>query len=55
MLLQVLWSANFKDFVRNNRTLGQLLALFHKVTLEDNDVFGKRDQMFFLGTSIGIL
>ena len=55
MLLEILWSADLKDLVRHNRTLGKLLTLFHKVAFEDNDVFGEQDQVFFLGSSIGIL
>ena len=45
VLLQVLRSADLEDFVRNDRTFGELLALLHEVALEDDDVLGQRDEM----------
>ena len=41
VLLQILRSADLENFVRNNRTFGQLLAFLHEVALEDDDVFGQ--------------
>ena len=39
MLLQILRSADLENFVRHDRTFGQLLAFLHEVALEDDDVF----------------
>src|SRR6266446_3550513 len=47
MFLQVLWSADIKDFMRYNWTFGQLRTLLHKVPLEDDDVFIERDKVLF--------
>ena len=48
MILQRLWTANFKYLVRIDRTLGQLLALLQQVTLENDDMFADRDEVLFL-------
>jgi len=55
MFLQILRSAHLEDFVRNNRAFRKLLAFLHKIAFEDNDVFGERDQVLFLGSGIRIL
>ena len=55
MFLQILRSADFEDFVRNNRTFGKLLTFLHEIALEDDNVFSERNQMLFLGPSLGIL
>ena len=49
VLLQFLRPADFENFVRNDRTFGQLLAFLHEVALEDDDVLRQRDQMLFFG------
>ena len=55
MFLQFLRTADFQDLVRHDRTLGELLTLFHEIALEHNDVFGERDQMLFFSSGLGIL
>ena len=54
VLLQILRSADLEDFVRNDRTFGELLALLHEVALEDDDVLVQRDEMLFLGAGLGV-
>ncbi len=34
--------------MRDHRTFGELLAFFHEVALEDNDVLRERDEVFLL-------
>src|SRR5215469_8572322 len=41
--------------MRHNRSLRQLLAFFHVIAFEHDDVLCERDQMLFFGASIGIL
>src|SRR3982750_2507547 len=55
MLLQILRPTDLEDFMRNDRSFGKLLTLLYEVALKHDNVFGKRDQMFFLGTRVGIL
>ena len=40
--------------MRHDRTFSELLALFHIVAFEHDDVLRERDQMFFLGSGLGI-
>src|SRR5438874_1908447 len=54
VLLQILWSADFQDFMRNNRTFSQLLAFLHEVALKDDDMLGQRNEMLFLGTGLRV-
>ncbi len=54
VFLQFLRSADFENFVRNDRTFGQLLAFLHEVALEDDDVLGERNEMLFLGNRFRI-
>jgi hypothetical protein len=55
VLLQILRSADFEDFMRYYRAFGKLLTLLHEIALKHNDVFGKRDQVFLLGSGVGVL
>src|SRR6266487_2890056 len=55
MFLQVLRSADFEDFMRNNRSFGELLTFLHEISFEDDDMFRERDEMFFLGPSVRVL
>ena len=55
MFLQFLRSADLENFVRNDRTFGQLLAFLHEVALEDDDVFVERDEMFLFRAGLRIL
>src|SRR4030095_12021648 len=55
MFLQVLRSANFEDFMRNNRSFGELLTFLHEVSFKDDDMFREGDEMFFLGSGVRIL
>jgi len=55
VLLQILRSADFENFMRNDGTLSKLLTLLYEIALEHDNVFGKRDQVFFLGSGVGIL
>ena len=43
VLLQILRSADLEDFVRDDRTFGELLALLHEVALEDDDVLASAE------------
>ena len=54
MLLQILRSADLENFVRHDRTFGELLALLHEVALEDDDVLGQRDEMLFFRAGLRI-
>ena len=55
MFLQILRSADLKNFVRNDRTFSQLLTFLHEIAFEDNDVFADRNQMFFFAPVCWIL
>src|SRR6266487_1759378 len=55
MFLQVLRSADFEDFMRNNRSFSELLTFLHEVSFENDDVFRERDEMLFLGPSVRVL
>ena len=55
VFLQILRPADFENFVRHNRTFGQLLTFLHEVALEDDDVFGQRNQMLLFCTGLRIL
>ncbi len=55
VLLQVLRSADLENFMRDNRTFGELLALLHEVALEDDDVLVERDEVLLLRAGLGIL
>src|SRR3984893_16974951 len=51
VLLQVLRSADIQDFMRYNRTFGELRTFLHEIALEHDDVFIERDKvLFFLAT-----
>src|SRR6266436_6251959 len=55
MFLQVLRSADFEDFMRNNRSFSELLTFLHEVSFENDDVFRERDEMLFFGPSVRVL
>src|SRR5579884_2821764 len=54
MFLQFLRAADLQDFVRHDGAFGQLLAFLHVIAFEHDDVFGERDEVFFLGAGLGI-
>src|SRR5581483_8810051 len=54
MFLQFLRAADLQNFVWHDGAFGQLLAFFHVIAFEHDDVFGERDEVFFLGAGLGI-
>ena len=54
VLLKFLRAADVENFMRNDRTFGELLTFLHEVPLEDDDVLGERDQVLFLRAGVGI-
>src|SRR6185436_2379355 len=55
MFLQLLWPANLEDFVRINRTFGQLLAFLNIIALENDDMLADWNQMFLFDRRLLIL
>ena len=55
IFLQVLRSADLQHFVRDDRAFRELLPLLHHVALVDNEVLGKRDEVFLFRAGVGVL
>jgi hypothetical protein len=55
VLLQFLRAADVEDFVRVDRTFGQLLTLLHEVALEHDDVLADRDEVFLFELRLRVL
>ena len=55
VLLEFLRSADFQNFVRVHRPLGQLLPFLDHVALEDDDVLADGDEMFLLLAGLRVL
>src|SRR5207245_1317446 len=52
MLLEFLRAANIQNLVRIDRTFGKLLAFFHIIAFEDNNVFADRNEVLFFNSGL---
>ena len=55
VLLQLLGSADLKNFMRHHRTFRQLLPLLDRVSLVDNQMLREGDEMFLFRTGLSVL
>ncbi len=54
MLLKLLRSTDIQNLMWYDGTFSKLLPFLHKITLEGDNVLGKRDEVLLLGAGLGI-